>query len=83
MAKPRGSVEIGADRCKGCGLCVESCPTGSIEMAPSFNRLGYHPAVFLEGTGCTGCGLCFYACPEPDAIVVFKEGPASKKESAA
>jgi Pyruvate/2-oxoacid:ferredoxin oxidoreductase delta subunit len=79
MARPKGSVEIKVDRCKGCGLCVASCPTKSLKMGTTFNRLGYHAAVFCEGTGCTGCGLCFYACPEPDAVVVFKEkeGPAA------
>lgn len=79
MAKPRGTVEIKADKCKGCGLCIVSCPTQSLKAGTVFNRLGYHSAVFLEGTGCTGCGICFYACPEPDAVIVVK----IPKESAA
>jgi len=73
MARPRGRAEIRSDTCKGCGLCVACCPTKSLVLGKEFNRLGYHAAVFLEGTGCTGCGLCFYACPEPDAVAVFKE----------
>jgi len=35
---PHGEVVILADRCKGCGFCVEYCP-----MSAQFNRKGYHP----------------------------------------
>ena len=71
MAKRQGRVTVEPNRCKGCGLCVASCPTHSLELGAGLNRHGYHPAEFLEGTGCTGCGVCFYACPEPAAITVF------------
>lgn len=72
MAKPKGAVEIKAGKCKGCGLCIAACPTKSLKAGTMFNRLGYYPVIFCEGTGCTGCGICFYACPEPDAVVVYK-----------
>jgi NAD-dependent dihydropyrimidine dehydrogenase PreA subunit len=71
MAKRIGIVRILSDRCKGCGLCVEACPTHSLRTAAVLNHLGYHAVEFLPGTGCTGCGLCFYACPEPAAIAVY------------
>ncbi|MCK6212209.1 NAD(P)-binding protein [Georgenia sp. EYE_87] len=29
-----GTYEIDYDYCKGCGLCVEECPCGAIEMVP-------------------------------------------------
>jgi formate hydrogenlyase subunit 6/NADH:ubiquinone oxidoreductase subunit I len=41
-------------------------------MSEALNKLGYHPAKFLEETGCTCCGVCFYACPEPAAITVYE-----------
>jgi len=72
MAKREGRVEIQLDYCKGCGLCVASCPTHSLEMGSALNKLGYHPARFIEDSGCTGCGVCFYACPEPAAIIVYE-----------
>jgi Pyruvate/2-oxoacid:ferredoxin oxidoreductase delta subunit len=71
MARREGVVEVLEDRCKGCGLCVEACPTHSLRLCDKLNRLGYHPVEFLSETGCTGCGVCFYACPEPDALAVY------------
>jgi len=67
----RGQIEVRADECKGCGLCIVACPIHIISAAKWVNRLGYHPAVYL-GHGCTACGICFYVCPEPAAITVFK-----------
>lgn len=82
MAKKTGLVEISSDRCKGCALCVDSCPTGSLQISTEWNRLGYHPVEFLPGTGCTGCGVCFYACPEPAAIEVLKvDEPAGESKT--
>ena len=73
MSRRIGIVTILVDRCKGCGLCIAACPTHSLAVSPSLNRLGYHPAEFLEGTGCTACGVCFYACPEPAALEVYRD----------
>jgi ferredoxin len=77
MAKRTGIVLIQPDRCKGCGLCVSACPTGSLRLGTELNRLGYHPAEFLADTGCTGCGVCFYICPEPAAITVLHESQSA------
>lgn len=66
-----GTVEIAAELCKGCGLCVEACTPQVLSLSAGLNRSGYHPARY-GGHGCTGCGLCFYTCPEPGAIRVFK-----------
>jgi len=67
----RGSVEMNAAECKGCGLCVEACPLKVLSLSEELNHYGYHPAIYL-GSGCSGCGICFYACPEPGGIRVFR-----------
>jgi Pyruvate/2-oxoacid:ferredoxin oxidoreductase delta subunit len=72
MAGPsRGKVTIDVDECKGCGLCVESCPPKCLELTPELSSYGVHPARYT-GDGCTGCGICFYCCPEPGAIEVYR-----------
>ena len=67
----KGCVEINAEECKGCGLCVEACAQKVLSLAHHLNRYGYHPAT-TGGKPCNGCSLCFYVCPEPGAIKVFK-----------
>ena len=80
-SQPRGNVIIDPEECKGCGLCVESCPTECLELAPQLSKYGVHPAQY-SGEGCTGCGACFYCCPEPGAIVVERLTPPAKAASA-
>ena len=70
-AVPRGLVKVDSNECKGCGLCVESCPPKCLELQSELNSYGVHPAHY-KGEDCTGCGICFYCCPEPGAISVFR-----------
>lgn len=78
----RGRIEISAEECKGCGLCITACAPEVMRMSESLNSRGYHPATYL-GSGCTGCGICFFACPEPGAITVFTLlSPAKAAEAA-
>ena len=67
----RGNIEINIEECKGCGLCVESCPPKCLALSDELSAYGVHPAVYA-GDGCTGCGICFYCCPEPGAITVLR-----------
>jgi NAD-dependent dihydropyrimidine dehydrogenase PreA subunit len=83
MAK--GKVEVNQDECKGCGLCVESCPQKGMGLREELNHYGVHPAQQILDV-CTGCGICYYVCPEPGAIVVYKvvaEVPRSEVANAA
>jgi len=72
----RGRLDLNAEECKGCGLCVEACPPKVLQLAPFLNRYGYHPVTYV-GAGCTGCGICFFACPEPGAIAVWRIAKAA------
>ncbi len=63
MAK--GMVVIDVDRCKGCGLCVQVCPVGILQLSPdAFNAKGYHPVMVTEMEKCTGCASCARICPD-------------------
>ncbi|HTQ87445.1 MAG TPA: 4Fe-4S dicluster domain-containing protein [Candidatus Solibacter sp.] len=79
-AQPTGKVVINIEECKGCGLCVESCPPKCLFLAPELSAYGVHPARYI-GRDCTGCGICFYCCPEPGAIAVYRR-PARAKAAA-
>lgn len=67
----RGLIRIDENECKGCGLCVEACPSHCLAMGARMNHYGYRTAQFA-GEGCTGCGLCYATCPEPGAITVYR-----------
>ena len=61
---PHGEVHIIADRCKGCGFCVEYCPKGVLELSMEFNAKGYHPPYVKQAGECVNCDLCERICPE-------------------
>ncbi len=69
--RDRGLLRVSIDECKGCGLCVEACPSKVIGMSERLNHYGYRTATYA-GAGCTGCGICFMVCPEPGAITVLR-----------
>ena len=62
--KPRGIVTINAELCKGCGFCIEFCPSGVIEFSEEFNSKGYHPPHAVKPEACSGCDLCGMYCPD-------------------
>lgn len=67
--------QIDAQRCKGCGLCVEFCPRHCLEMSESLNSIGYHPAHLHQPEKCTSCALCAEMCPETGIRVFRKRRP--------
>jgi 2-oxoglutarate ferredoxin oxidoreductase subunit delta len=61
---PRGRVAIDVQRCKGCGFCVEFCPTKALALSESYNAKGYHPPLLVDESKCSGCDLCGMYCPD-------------------
>ena len=58
-------LDIAADRCKGCGLCVDVCPKHVLALDPVVvNPLGYHPVRLTDDAACTSCALCARICPD-------------------
>ncbi|MEE1044105.1 MAG: ferredoxin family protein [Olegusella sp.] len=58
--------------CKGCGLCVDACPKGIVELDKSrITEKGYHPAHCVDQASCIGCCSCALMCPDV-AIKVWR-----------
>ncbi len=53
--------KVDADKCIGCGLCVEVCPFGAIELE-EIEGQGYRAKNI--SASCKGCGLCASSCPQ-------------------
>lgn len=64
VKKPRGFVTITPELCKGCGFCVDFCPTDVLELSEEFNSKGYHAPVAVHPESCTGCDLCGMYCTD-------------------
>jgi len=59
------NIVIIPENCKGCGICVEFCPTHTLGL-----KKGKVFVANLEN--CTGCQLCDLRCPD-FAIMVDNE----------
>jgi 2-oxoglutarate ferredoxin oxidoreductase subunit delta len=60
----KGNITIYAERCKGCGFCVEFCPSKALALSSAFNLKGYHPPHVVAPEKCSGCDLCGMYCPD-------------------
>ena len=77
---PIGEVSIIANRCKGCGFCIEFCPNEVLEVSREFNVKGYHPPMVVKEGECVNCNLCEIICPEFAIYTVLKENRTVTRE---
>jgi len=58
-------ITFKTDSCKGCGLCVSSCPKNLLQIAKTrINKKGHHPAEMTDMEACIGCKACATMCPD-------------------
>lgn len=70
----RTIVSIDEAKCTGCGLCVQACHEGAIEIVNGKARL-------LRDDYCDGMGDCLPACPA-DAVRIERREAAAYDEAA-
>ena len=75
VSSRRSRVHLIAERCKGCGFCVEFCPLNVLDSDTEADSGGYHHAYIKDGDKCTGCGICSMVCPDFAIYVVSDEEP--------
>lgn len=72
MAKIKGTVVVDRERCKGCGVCVASCPCKVLGLSAEVNGKGYPFAEMIVPDACTGCASCGIICPD-SCITVYRQ----------
>lgn len=69
---PRHTITIIEENCKGCGICVEFCPTHTLGLTRG-------KAYVANINKCIGCQLCDLRCPDFAIFVDLR--PASQNQS--
>ncbi len=64
MAKVRGAIVVDTEKCKGCSVCIPTCPTDVIQLAKDVNRKGYHFLYMENPEECIACKNCAIVCPD-------------------
>lgn len=72
MGKIKGTIVVDIERCKGCDVCVVSCPCDVLRLADEVNGKGYHYSIMKNPENCTGCASCAMVCPD-SVITVYRE----------
>ncbi len=71
----KGIFTLFPSLCKGCGLCMEKCPTGTLGWSKDLGLYGT-PVVApgKDGKECTACGMCQMVCPDCAIKIERKKG---------
>ena len=62
---------INKNKCKGCGVCVDTCPKNVLALSDEVNAKGYFPAKQARPDDCVFCAICATMCP--DVAITIQE----------
>ncbi|MHA1312012.1 MAG: 4Fe-4S dicluster domain-containing protein [Candidatus Helarchaeota archaeon] len=58
------------EKCTGCGLCIEVCPTKVLEKGDKLNTKVAYPPKIVDGKECKFCQECELICPDLSIYVI-------------
>lgn len=73
-------IKIDSELCKGCDLCIESCPRHVYQKSSKENKKGVYLPFPENEEKCNKCHLCELMCPD-QAITVEDEDGHSKDDN--
>ena len=78
-SQTKNTITVVPVYCKGCTLCVEVCPTGTLLLEDNIeSKFGVSVRVDAEDH-CIGCKMCEFRCPD-FAIFVNYENDAENED---
>lgn len=75
--RSRGHIDIRIDECISCGMCVRSCPTGTLSVDKKAGTWT------INRFDCIACGYCVEKCPKKCLMMIpgYQEPMNAKPEA--
>jgi len=67
------TLQFRMEYCKGCELCVASCPKHILAIGDEIGAKGYRTVTATDMEQCIGCLSCALMCPD-NVIEIYTEG---------